>query len=70
MSTTIDLLKAHGCANDVFLIDGAPGVFGLSGPKLTMFVRNLCDRAGFLGADGVYFIDLSSGRAVAQYFKF
>lgn len=65
----IPLLKAHGCANDVFLIDGAPESWSLDGSKLTSFVRHLCDRTGPFGADGVYFIDRFLRPAVARYFR-
>lgn len=67
--STIDLLKAHGCSNDVFLIDGSPERLGLSGSDLGTFVRALCNRHGSLGADGVYFVDTDAATPEASYFN-
>ena len=50
----IQVLKAHGSKNDIFVAAMTPADFG-SDADLRAFVRNLCDRAGPLGSDGIYF---------------
>jgi diaminopimelate epimerase len=65
----LNVLKAHGCSNDVFLIDRAPETLGLSDVDLQKFVVELCSRRGSLGADGAYFIDDSPTIPRALYFN-
>ncbi len=64
----IALLKAHGCQNDVILVDGSPAASGLTPDQVASFVRAVCDRENAIfGADGVYFIDNSVTPVVATY---
>lgn len=65
----LSLLHAHGNYNGVFLVDGSPRRLNLTGAKLRLFVRTLCDRKGLFGADGMYFVDRSSAVARAWYFN-
>jgi diaminopimelate epimerase len=68
MMTAIDVLKAHGSKNDIFIIEGPPeDIFAAA--ELTQFVQRLCDRSGPLGGDGVYFVDARSKPATAAFFN-
>jgi diaminopimelate epimerase len=51
-----EILNAHGSLNDIFVTELTPGDFA-SKTDLRAFVRNLCDRRGPFGGDGVYFYD-------------
>ena len=64
----LELLKAHGCGNDVFLVDGSPEQLGFTDAKRSAFVRAICSRSS-LGADGVYFIDAQRTIPTAWYFN-
>lgn len=65
----LSIIKAHGCHNDLFLVDASPASLGVAARRLPSFVRALCDRNGIFGADGIYFIDRSSRPADAEYFN-
>src|ERR1700722_892265 len=62
-----EILNAHGSLNDIFVVELTPGDFA-SEEDRGAFVRNLCDRAGPFGGDGVYFYD--AARAVPQAWFF
>jgi diaminopimelate epimerase len=51
-----EILNAHGSRNDIFVTALTPADFA-SKTDLRSFVRNLCDRRGPFGGDGVYFYD-------------
>jgi diaminopimelate epimerase len=63
-----EILNAHGSQNDIFVAALAPGDFG-SETSLRAFVRNLCDRNGPFGGDGVYFYDASRIVPEAWFFN-
>jgi diaminopimelate epimerase len=63
-----EILNAHGSQNDIFVAALAPGDFG-SETDLRAFVRNLCDRNGPFGGDGVYFYDASRIVPEAWFFN-
>jgi diaminopimelate epimerase len=62
-----EILNAHGSRNDIFITPLTPGDFA-SASDLRAFVRNLCDRRGPFGGDGVYFYD--AGRPVPEAWFF
>jgi diaminopimelate epimerase len=62
------ILNAHGSKNDIFVTAITPADFP-SGADLRAFVRNLCDRDGPFGGDGVYFYDASARVAEAWFFN-
>ena len=51
-----EILNAHGSRNDIFVTALTPADFA-SDADLRSFVRNVCDRRGPFGGDGVYFYD-------------
>jgi diaminopimelate epimerase len=53
-----EILNAHGSKNDIFIMARSPADFA-SEADLRAFVRNLCDRQGPFGGDGIYFYDAS-----------
>jgi diaminopimelate epimerase len=61
-----EILNAHGSQNDIFFTAMRPGDFA-SDTELRAFVRNLCDRSGRFGGDGVYFYD-ATGRVPDAWF--
>ncbi len=63
-----EILNAHGSRNDIFVTDLRPSDFA-SDAELGSFVRNLCDRAGAFGGDGVYFHDASLPVPEAWFFN-
>jgi len=63
-----EILNAHGSRNDIFVIALRPGDF-TSDTDLRAFVRNLCDRAGPFGGDGVYFYDAAGPVPEAWFFN-
>jgi diaminopimelate epimerase len=65
----IDILKTHGSGNEIFLVDGRPSALLGSPAAVVEFVRAICDRAGPLGADGVYFVDDSVGVVEAFFYN-
>jgi diaminopimelate epimerase len=62
------ILNAHGSKNDIFVTAITPADFG-SEAELRAFVRNLCDRNGPFGGDGVYFYDAGGAVAEAWFFN-
>ena len=62
-----EILNAHGSQNDIFVTALTPGDFATAS-DLRAFVRNLCDRRGPFGGDGVYFYD--AGRPVPEAWFF
>ena len=62
-----EILNAHGSQNDIFVTALTPGDFATAS-DLRAFVRNLCDRNGPFGGDGVYFYD--AGRPVPEAWFF
>lgn len=62
------ILNAHGSKNDIFVTAISPADFA-SEADLRAFVRNLCDRNGPFGGDGVYFYDASATVAEAWFFN-
>jgi diaminopimelate epimerase len=63
-----EILNAHGSRNDIFVTPLRPADFA-SGPDLSGFVRNLCDRGGPFGGDGVYFYDATRSVPEAWFFN-
>jgi diaminopimelate epimerase len=63
-----EILNAHGSRNDIFVTDLTPRDFA-SNAELRSFVRNLCDRTGAFGGDGVYFHDASLPVPQAWFFN-
>jgi diaminopimelate epimerase len=63
-----EILNAHGSQNDIFVTALTPGDFACE-TDLRAFVRNLCDRAGPFGGDGVYFYDAAPAVPEAWFFN-
>ena len=63
-----EILNAHGSLNDIFVVELTPGDFA-SEEDRSAFVRNLCDRAGPFGGDGVYFYDAAPAVPQAWFFN-
>jgi diaminopimelate epimerase len=63
-----EILNAHGSQNDIFVTALTPADFA-SAAELRAFVRNLCDRAGPFGGDGVYFYDAARTVPEAWFFN-
>ena len=63
-----EILNAHGSQNDIFVIALRPGDFA-SETDLPAFVRNLCDRRGPFGGDGVYLYDAARPVPEAWFFN-
>jgi len=63
-----EILNAHGSLNDIFVVELTPGDFA-SETDLRTFVRNLCDRGGPFGGDGVYFYDAAPAVPEAWFFN-
>jgi len=63
-----EILNAHGSQNDIFVTPLRPGDFA-SDADLRSFVRNLCDRGGPFGGDGVYFYDAARPVPEAWFFN-
>jgi diaminopimelate epimerase len=63
-----EILNAHGSQNDIFVAPLRPGDFA-SDADLRSFVRNLCDRGGPFGGDGVYFYDATRPVPEAWFFN-
>ncbi|MGH3186131.1 MAG: diaminopimelate epimerase [Streptosporangiaceae bacterium] len=63
-----EILNAHGSRNDIFVTDLTPHDFA-SQAALRSFVRNLCDRTGAFGGDGVYFHDATLPVPQAWFFN-
>jgi diaminopimelate epimerase len=62
-------LLTHGSSNEIFLVDGKPAALFGSAAETVEFVRAICDRAGPLGADGVYFVDDSADVVEALFYN-
>jgi diaminopimelate epimerase len=63
-----EILNAHGSQNDIFVSALTPADFA-SATDLRTFVRNLCDRNGPFGGDGVYFHDATRTVPEAWFFN-
>src|SRR5579859_437677 len=63
-----EILNAHGSLNDIFVTELTPADFA-SETDLRAFVRNLCDRGGPFGGDGVYFYDAAPAVPEAWFFN-
>jgi diaminopimelate epimerase len=63
-----EILNAHGSLNDIFVAELTPGDFA-SETDLRTFVRNVCDRHGPFGGDGVYFYDAAPAVPEAWFFN-
>jgi len=63
-----EILNAHGSQNDIFVTALKPSDFA-SETDLRTFVRNLCDRNGPFGGDGVYFYDAARIVPEAWFFN-
>jgi diaminopimelate epimerase len=63
-----EILNAHGSRNDIFVTDLTPHDFA-SDAELGSFVRNLCDRTGAFGGDGIYFHDATLPVPQAWFFN-
>jgi len=63
-----EILNAHGSRNDIFVTDLTPRDFA-SDAELRSFVRNLCDRTGAFGGDGIYFHDATLPVPRAWFFN-
>ena len=62
------ILNAHGSRNDIFVTALRPADFD-SDADLRAFVRNVCDRGGPFGGDGVYFYDARPSVPEAWFFN-
>ncbi|GII92374.1 diaminopimelate epimerase [Sinosporangium siamense] len=65
--TTLDVLSTHGSRNDILVVELPEGLPITT--DLSRVVRNLCDRTGPLGADGVYFVEDPTGAAEALFYN-
>jgi diaminopimelate epimerase len=63
-----EILNAHGSRNDIFVTALTPADFA-STTDLQAFVRNVCDRNGPFGGDGVYFYDATRTVPEAWFFN-
>src|SRR5579872_1610893 len=63
-----EILNAHGSLNDIFVTELTPADFA-SEADLRAFVRNLCDRGGPFGGDGVYLYDAAPAVPEAWFFN-
>jgi len=63
-----EILNAHGSRNDIFVTALTPADFA-SDADLRAFVRNVCDRRGPFGGDGVYFYDARRPVPEAWFFN-
>jgi diaminopimelate epimerase len=63
-----EILNAHGSKNDIFVAAMTPRDFA-SEADLHAFVRNLCDRNGPFGGDGIYFYDARPRVPQAWFFN-
>jgi diaminopimelate epimerase len=63
-----EILSAHGSQNDIFIVARRPADFA-SAADVQTFVRNLCDRGGPFGGDGVYFYDAAPAVPEAWFFN-
>jgi diaminopimelate epimerase len=63
-----EILSAHGSRNDIFVTALTPADFA-SDADLRAFVRNVCDRGGPFGGDGVYFYDARPPVPEAWFFN-
>jgi diaminopimelate epimerase len=63
-----EILNAHGSRNDIFVTALTPADFA-SATDLRAFVRNMCDRNGPFGGDGVYFYDATRTVPEAWFFN-
>jgi len=63
-----EILNAHGSQNDIFVTALTPADFAAE-TALQAFVRNLCDRSGPFGGDGVYFYDATRTVPEAWFFN-
>ena len=64
----VEILNAHGSKNDIFVAAMTPRDFA-SEADLRAFVRNLCDRTGPFGGDGIYFYDAGPRVPQAWFFN-
>jgi diaminopimelate epimerase len=65
----MELIKAHGSRNEIFIAGARPGLFPAAG-AVREFVRRVCDRQSWTGGgDGVYFYDVGSPQAQAWFFN-
>ena len=63
-----EILNAHGSKNDIFVTPLTPADFAPEA-DLRAFVRNLCDRDGPFGGDGIYFYDARRPVPEAWFFN-
>jgi diaminopimelate epimerase len=63
-----EILNAHGSKNDIFVAALTPSDFA-SEADLAAFVRNLCDRNGPFGGDGIYLYDAGPRVPQAWFFN-
>ncbi len=63
-----EILNAHGSKNDIFVAAMRPRDFA-SEAGLHAFVRNLCDRNGPFGGDGIYLYDAGPRVPQAWFFN-
>lgn len=69
MGEQLTVVKAHGSSNDIFLIDRPTAALFAGPDEAAAFARNLCDRAGPLGSDGIYFVDDALAVPRAEFFN-
>ncbi len=55
----IELLKCHGSNNDFVLIDDLQQTYQFSEEDRVTIAKNLCDREGLVGGDGILFVEQS-----------
>lgn len=69
MGEQLTVVKAHGSSNDIFLIDRPTAALFGTAEDAAAFARHLCDRAGPLGSDGIYFVDDTLAVPRAEFFN-
>lgn len=69
MGELLEIVKAHGSRNDIFLIDRPTSALFSDADEAATFARHLCDRAGPLGSDGIYFVDDALDVPRAEFFN-
>jgi len=65
----LDLVKMHGSSNDILIVKKTREQLFETAEKADEFVRQVCDRNGPLGSDGIYFIDLEANPITAEFYN-
>ncbi|KXG75007.1 diaminopimelate epimerase [Thermotalea metallivorans] len=56
----VDILKCHGTGNDFVLIDEINDFYDFTEEQRVLLAREICDRKGPVGADGILFVQKST----------